>query len=351
MPAPVLAAARAAGFPRLLLPRALGGEQAELTEALSVAEEFGRQDGSMGWNLTFAFLGALFSDYVPEAAARTIFGSQDALVAGNFAPRGRAVCVAGGYRLSGRWGFVSGCQNANWGIGGAMVFDGERPVPGPDGAPAPRIFVFPAAEAEIIDTWRTTGMRGTGSHDLEVTDLFVPAAYSFPFQAFFSGPMPRPNLGYVRPFMEIAPLFIAAVGLGVARAVLAAFTALAAEKMPSGMTTPLAKQATVQERVGRAEAALRAARSYLFETTQAVATAPAGAPPMVLPVRLAATHAAQSANEVVNLLYQAAGGSSIYETSRLERGFRDINTLTHHVMLAPGGFVAAGEWLLNAACG
>lgn len=351
LPQPVLAAARRAGLLRLLLPQALGGDQVDLIQALAVAEELSRRDGGIGWNLTFAILSPLFGDYLPARAARAIFAGNEAVVAGSFAPHGRATRVAGGYRLSGRWGFVSGCQHADWIIGNGLLVEGDRPILGPDGAPAPQLFVFPAAAVEIVDTWRTTGMRGTGSHDVIVTDVFVPENHSFPFAAFFSGPTLRPDQGYPRPFMEIAPLFLAAVGLGVARAALETFTALAAAKTPLGMTTPLAQQSTVHERVGRAEATLRAARSYLFETARAVATASAATPPLVLPVRLAAAHAAQSANEVVGVLYQLGGGSAIYETSRLERCFRDSNTLTHHILLAPGGYVAAGEWLLNRACG
>ncbi len=347
LPAPIFAAARAAGFLRMLAPRTLGGEQVALEDALAVSEELGRQDGSVGWNLTFAFLSQLFGDYMAEPVARAIFGRHDAVVAGNFTPRGRARRVAGGYRLSGRWSFMSGCQDATWIVVAGLVFEGDEPLRGPDGAPTPQLFLFPAAAGTIIDTWRTTGMRGTGSHDYAVADVLVPEAQSFPFQAFFRGPPPRPGLGYRRPFLEIGPLFLAAVGLGVARDAVESFTTLAATKTPAGTTTPLAQQPTGHERLGRAEALLRAARGYLYATARAVGSAPHGTPPMIVPVRLAAAHAAQSANDAVNLLYQAAGGTSIYESSRLERCFRDINTLTHHFQLAPGAFVAAGEWLLN----
>jgi alkylation response protein AidB-like acyl-CoA dehydrogenase len=349
LPAPVLSAAAAAGFWRMLLPRALGGEQAALVDALAVSEELGRHDASMAWNLTLAFLSPLFGDYLSEPAARGISGTQDAVVAGSFAPRGRAARVEGGYQLSGRWPFVSGCQHANWLVACAIVMEGDRPALGADGAPAPRMFLLPAEAGEVIDTWHTTGMRGTGSHDVAVADVFVPEERSFPFPAFFRGPERRPGQGYERPLMEIVPLFLAAVGLGVARDALASFTALAAAKTPTGMNSTLATQATVHERVGRAEALLRAAHCYLFATAAEVDAAGPERPPLVPPVRLAAAHAAQSAVELVGLLYQAAGGTSIYETSRLERCFRDINTLTHHVGIAPGAFVAAGEWLLQQA--
>jgi alkylation response protein AidB-like acyl-CoA dehydrogenase len=331
----------------MLLPRALGGEQVELEEALSVTEEFARQDGSVGWNVTFSFISPLFGDYLSEDPARRIYGNGDAVVAASFAPSGRAEPVEGGYRISGQWGFMSGCHHANWIFANCLVFDGDRPLLGPDGAPTPRSFAFPASAGEIIDTWRTAGMRGTGSHDFAVADLIVAEEYSFPTQFLFGGPSPRLGLGQRRPFLEIAPLFLAAVGLGVARDAVDSFTALAATKTPLAATSKLASQSTVHERVGRAEAMLRAARCYLYETAQEVGSTPEGVPPMVLMRRLAAAHAAETATEVVNLMYKAAGGTSIYESSRLERCFRDINTLTHHIQIAPGTFVAAGEWLLD----
>ncbi len=348
LPPPVFDAVREAGFLRMLLPRALGGEQAPLEDALLVSEEFGRQDGSVGWNVTLAFAGsALISDYLSEAEAREIFGSHDAVVAGSFAPKGRASRVEGSYRLSGQWSFVSGCQNANWMLGGGIIFEGDKPTLGPDGTPASQLFLFPVSEGRILDTWHTGGMRGTGSHDYAVSEVLVPEARSFPFQAFFEGPPSRPNLGSRRAFMELGALFLAAVGLGIARDAIESLTALAATKTALGATTRLASQPTVQERVGRAEALLRAARSYLYETARELTSAPEGSPPMVLPARLAAAHAAQSAADVVNLMYEAGGGTAIYETSRLERCFRDVNTLTHHFLIASGVYVAAGEWRLN----
>ncbi|MHB8576312.1 MAG: acyl-CoA dehydrogenase family protein, partial [Dehalococcoidia bacterium] len=280
---PVLDAARAAGFLRMLVPQALGGPQAALREALEVAEALGRQDASAGWNLTLAVAYPLLSDYLPASVAQAIFGQQDAVAVAHFAPRGRANRVDGGYRLSGRWTFMSGCQNANWTFAGGTVLAGEHPEQGPDGAPLALVFAFPTTAGTVIDTWHTTGMRGTGSHDYTVSDLVVPADRCFPVAALTGGPAPRPGLGYPRPFMEMGPLLLAAVGLGVARAASEAFHNLATTKTPEAMARPLAAQATVHERVGRAEAQLRAARTYLFATAEDVAGTPADAPPRVLP--------------------------------------------------------------------
>src|SRR5206468_12656283 len=116
-------------------PQALGGPQAPLGEALAVAEELGRQDGSVGWNLTLALAYPLLSDYLPESVAQAICGPPDAVAVAHFVPRGRAQRVAGGYRLSGRWTFMSGCHNATWTFAGGAVVEHEQPVLGADGAP------------------------------------------------------------------------------------------------------------------------------------------------------------------------------------------------------------------------
>lgn len=346
LPRAIFDAACAAGFPRMLLPGALGGGQAGFEEALAVSEELARQDGSTGWNLTFAMISPVFSDYLPQDAARQIFGGGDVVIAGSFAPGGRACRIAGGFQLRGAWSFVSGCQNASWIVAGGVVFDGEQPELGPDGAPERRIFLFPAGEGAISDTWHTVGMRATGSHDYAVSNVFVPEDRCFSQLDLMRGPAPRPGLGYPRPFYALASLLLAAIGLGVARDAIESFTALAATKTPRLATSRLADQPTVQERVGRAEAQLRAARGYLFATAHEVVSAHEETP-MVVPARLAAAHAAHSAVEVVNAMYQAAGGTSIYESSRLARCFRDVNTLTHHALIAPNAFVSAGEWLLQ----
>jgi alkylation response protein AidB-like acyl-CoA dehydrogenase len=330
----------------MLAPRAQGGEQVALDTALAVTEELARQDGSVGWNATFAFLSPLFGDYLPAATSQAIFGRHDAIVAANFVPRGRATRVAGGYRLEGRWSFMSGCKDATWIVVGGLVVAGEQPEVGPDGTPAARLFTFPACRGEILDTWRTTGMRGTGSHDYAVAGCVVPADRSFPVHHLARGPEPRAGQAYPQPFFAIAPLFLAAVGLGVAQAALEGFVTLAAEKTPVGATTALAAQALAQERVGRAQALLGAARCYLLDAARTVMAGTAAAPAVPTLARLAAAHAADCATEAVTLLHQAAGGSSIYETCRLERCFRDIHTLTHHFQLGNGAFVAAGERLL-----
>jgi alkylation response protein AidB-like acyl-CoA dehydrogenase len=170
---PVADAMRDAGLYGMLVSKAFGGSQASLESAVRVVEELSRQDGATGWNATIGIGGALMADYLPEEHARTVFG--DGPAAGSFGGTGKAVPVEGGYRVSGRWGFASGCHNAPWFAAGCPIFDDGTMRTLPSGAPDIQIMFMPASECRIIDTWTSVGLRGTGSHDIEAADVFVHA--------------------------------------------------------------------------------------------------------------------------------------------------------------------------------
>jgi alkylation response protein AidB-like acyl-CoA dehydrogenase len=155
-------------------PRRYGGYDVDSATRVQVVEEVARQDGAAGWNLFIGGSGGLFAAYLPEAAAEEIFTQPDSLVAGSFAPTGQAVPVPGGHQLTGRWSFASGCHQANWMVAGAFVMEDGRPKIGPGGLPERQLFFLPAKECQILDTWYTAGLRGTGSQDFELTDVFVP---------------------------------------------------------------------------------------------------------------------------------------------------------------------------------
>src|SRR5947209_3004940 len=181
-------------------------------------------------------------------ANRETYADPGVGVAGAWFPPGLAEPVQGGYRLSGRWSFGSGCHYANWLTGQALISENGAPKLGPNGAPMPLIVFLPATEAEIIDNWNTLGMRGTGSHDFQVKDLFLPERHAWqpapiaPTDPAFQGPLYRLGLW---PF---APM-IASVALGIARAALDAFLGLAGMKTPSYTQTGLADRPVVQDQV------------------------------------------------------------------------------------------------------
>lgn len=218
----------------------------------------------------------------------------------------------------------------------------------PDGRPDMRAFFLPVGECEILDTWHTAGLRGTGSHDWQVTDVLVPEERTFPILR--DGPS-APGTLSTRDFFTYGGARVAAVALGIAREAIDAFTTLAQTKTPVLATSPLATQPTMHERVGRAEALLRAGRAFLYETVRALPYSPTWSEALSedqrARIRLASAHAAQSAAEAVDLMFNAAGTTAIYVSSRLERCFRDVHVATQHVLVAPSNIEMVGQYCLG----
>jgi alkylation response protein AidB-like acyl-CoA dehydrogenase len=316
---------------------------------LQAIEELARQDGSVGWNVMIASNAAIIASYLPAAGLGEVYrGGPHTVIAGALPPRGAAMPVPGGFHLTGRWTFASGCHQADWMLGTSAVMAQGTPRLRPDGRPDVRTFFVPVGACEILDTWHTAGLRGTGSHDWQVTDVFVPEERSFP--VLFDGPS-APGSLYIRDFAAYAGPRVAAVALGIAREAIDAFTALALTKTPLLATSTLATQHTTHERVGRAEALRRAGRAFLYETVRALPYSPtwseALSDDLRASIRLASTHAAQSAAEAVDLMFNAAGTTAIYASSRLERCFRDVHVATQHIAVAPSNIEMVGQYLLG----
>jgi alkylation response protein AidB-like acyl-CoA dehydrogenase len=345
-------AIRETGVFDMMVPKALGGPQTDFETHLRLLEEISRQDGSTGWNVMIWSAQGMFADYFsPEAAREILSKGSGNLIAGALNPTGMGVEVEGGFRVSGRWSFASGCQYATWLIAGFVMMDGEHPRFGAEGMPELRLGLIPAGDCEILDTWHTAGLRGTGSHDFQVRDALIPERRTVMLPQFFIGPEPRPGTAYRTPFADLGGTTLAAVGLGIARDAIDSFKAMAAGKTPAIGITPLGSLHTVHEKVGRAEALLRSARAYLFETVRGVTSAhQAGAPVEDddrAAMRLAATYAAHCAVETVDIVFDAAGGSSVYALSRLERCFRNAHMITHHMLVSPMNIEMVGQYLLG----
>jgi len=346
LPQAAVDALAGAGAFKLLVPKVYGGSQAHPATFVAVVEQIATADGSAGWCTMIGATSGLMSVHLDDALAREIYAPADSVTCGVFAPMGRAIRTADGYRVSGRWPFASGCEHSSWRMGGAIVMNEAGGGPAellPSGAPDVRSMLFRADETKIIDTWDTSGLRGSGSHDLEVTDVLVPHERTF---SLLSG---RPkHAGYTFPFFGVLASGVAAVGLGVARAALDAFVVMARSKTPPGSKRTLAHHELVQQAVAKAEARLRAARAFLYE---AIEEAGAGTDAPTVEVRarlrLAASHAASEAAAVTAIVYEAGGGSAIYAKSPLQRHFRDAHVVTHHIMVNPGSAVLAGRILLG----
>ncbi len=348
LPAPAVDALVRAGVFKLLVPAAYGGSQAHPATMIAVIEAIARADGSAGWCTMVGATSGLMSVHLDEAVAREVYGPGDATTCGVFAPMGRATPAEGGYRVSGRWPFASGCEHSAWRMGGTMVMGANGPELLPSGVPDVRSVLFRADETRVIDTWDTSGLRGTGSHDLEVTDVIVPRERTF---SLLTGA--AKHAGYTLPFFGVLASGVAAVGLGIARAAIDTFVTMAQTKTPPGSKRTLAHRELVQMDVAKAEAKLRSARAFLFEAMEeatARGTDGLDAPPSLLArarLRLAASHAAEESAAVVALAYQAGGGSAIYAKSPLQRQFRDAHVVTHHLMVSQTATTLAGRVLLG----
>jgi alkylation response protein AidB-like acyl-CoA dehydrogenase len=349
IPRPLFEALCDAGVFTMSAVKAVGGAEVEEETVLQVIEELARQDGAVGWNVMIASNAAIIASYLPAATLREVYsGGPSTVLAGALLPKGAAIPVSGGFRLTGRWTFASGCHQAAWMLGSSTVTAQGTPCLRPDGRPDVRTFFVPVEACEILDTWHTAGLRGTGSHDWQVTDVFVPEAQSFP--VLFDGPS-APGVLSLRDFAAYAGPRVTAVALGIARDAIDTFMALARTKTPALATSPLVAQHTTHERVGRAEALLRAARAFLYETVRTLPYSPTYAEALSddlrASIRLASAHTAQSAAEAVDLMFNAAGTTASYTSSRLERCFRDVHVATQHAVVAPSNIEMVGQYLLG----
>jgi alkylation response protein AidB-like acyl-CoA dehydrogenase len=348
LPLPLVEAMAQAGLFRLWIPRALGGEETDPMTLVRVVEEVSRADGAAGWCTAIGGEYGVFGGYLPADAAREIYGS-DPLVrtAGAFRPFGNAVVVDGGYRVNGRWPLGSGCQHSAWIVGGCRVLDGDQPRLGPDGTPVMRILFFPAADCEILDTWHSIGLRGTGSHDYAVADVFVPAARSLSFRE----PPADPGPLYMMPTIALFATVLAAVPLGIARHAIDIVRELARTKIASRSRRSLSEDATMQANLGTAEAALRSARAFLYETLGEAWQVVSAGQPLGVAQRamlwLASTHVATAAKQAAELMFTAGGSASPYTSGGLERCVRDIHAAGQHVTLAPPNYQMAGQAFLD----
>jgi indole-3-acetate monooxygenase len=329
----------AAGCFRMLVPRSHGGGGVDLTVAMRVYEELGRADASVGWTVMIGAGAWRDLAGLPRATFDALYaGGPDAIIGGAFNPTGVAVPVEGGYRVSGRWAFASGCQHCHW-LYGNCIED-------PGGVPRIRTVLFSPAEIEIEDTWSVSGLCGTGSHHFRADNVLVTADRTF---LTLSDP---PCLD--EPLVRIPPpplyaLAIASVALGIAQGALEDILALAANKVPLLAHTPLTANPLFQHQLGAADAKLRGARALLYaDAASAWATAVAGAfftPSQRARIRSAATWVAAAAASVVDAAYGAGGGTSLYSDNPLQRRFRDIHALTQHFLVKPDTFTTAGAVL------
>jgi indole-3-acetate monooxygenase len=347
VPTPIVDALRDADVFRLLAPVDIGGHEVDPVTFLDVVEATSHADGSVGWCVLIGGCYATFGGLLPPDGARAVYGDPDTISAGAFRPNGVAIEVGGGYRISGRWPLASGSSHANWYVGGCVIQRNGEPVVSTTGAPLVREFFFPGSVVDIIDTWDSTGLRGTASHDYAVDDVYVPDTHTMWFQE--PPAIERPL--YRMPPVAMFATFIGAVPLGIARHAIDEFVSLATTKTPELSPNVLADKPVVHDRLGRAHVLVAAGRGHLTETLDDLWTrvleghAPTMADRGAL--WLAATHAAHTALEAIGMLYTAAGASSVYASSPLDRCLRDARTAVQHICTQEQHFELAGRHLLG----
>ena len=345
----VVAALTEGGFYKLLLPKNLGGAEVPPHVFLGVLEEIAKADASTAWCLGQCGVCATVAAYLDPAIAHEIFDPPQAVLAWG-ATAGEARAVPGGYRVTWRWHFASGSRQASW-IGAHVQIiepDGKKRLK-PDGRLAARTILFPRNAATFHDVWDVVGLKGTGTDDYAVEDLFVAENYT----ALRDDASERRESGslYKISSSMMYGLGFAAIALGVARATLDAAIETARGKQSRDLKTGMKHNNVVQATIGRGEAKLRAVRAYLFSAlAEAWRDLEAGKPLTTdhrIALRLAATWTIHQSAEVVDAAYHMAGATAIFHAQGFERRFRDIHAIAQQIQARDAHYETVGQILLG----
>jgi indole-3-acetate monooxygenase len=335
LPAELVGALRDSGLLRAGAP--IEAEALELPPgtALRCAEAVARGDASAGWCVSIAITSSLLVAYLPATSRTELFGQGRGVAAGVWAPHGTATRAPGGVVVSGRWAFCSGITHADVLFAGCVLENRAAVV------------ALPTEQLQILDTWHTLGLRGTGSHDTVANEVFVPDSRVV---SIFDGPSINRPLYRFPPFGFFAAC-ITAAAMGNARAAIEDFIELANAKKGVASSRTLAQRPTVQAAVAAAESALESARALYYQAIDTVWQA--NQDDTEVPVqarthlRLAATHGVRVAADVVRTMYDLAGGSAIYDGAPLQRRFRDAFTATAHFQVNEASRELPGRILLG----
>ncbi len=324
-------------------PEEVGAPELPPAVTLAFAEEIARGEASAGWCVSIAATSSLLAGYLPDAPRNQLFGDPAFIAAGVWAPRGKALRVDGGLAISGRWAFCSGIAHSG------VLFAGCLPAEQPsDGSrPLPIVVALPTEQLTVLDTWHTLGLRGTGSNDAVAENVVVPVEAAF---SLFDGPvLDRPL--YRFPVFGFFALSIAAAALGNARGAIDEFVELAVEKKGLGSTRTLAERSATHAALAEAEATLRSTRAGFYAAIEAAWAAARDHQQVPLELRnglrVAATHATRTSADVVRTLFDLGGGSVIYDSSPLQRRFRDAFTATAHFQVNAASRELQGRVLLG----
>jgi indole-3-acetate monooxygenase len=350
MPPDVVAAVRQERLFAMASPRSLGGLGADPVSIIAAVEELSRADGSAGWTTLIGNSVTFFAWLDPAVAKLMLEGEVDHISTGVFSALGRARRDGDDLVLDGRWPFNSGCLHADWFQAGFFVMDGEEPARRPDGQPDWRLAFFRSDEAEVVDTWRGSGLRGTGSHDVVARDVRVPEAHTA--TPWLDPPRhdgPILALG----FRCLTGSLLTGFPLGVARRALDELEAVAPRKRRALQEVTIAEDRYAQMEIARAEGLLQSARALAVECYGEAWTA-AEAEGTTTPAHrrrmLLATHQAmEAALAAVDVAHRIVGSSAAYDDHPVGRCFRDLHAASQHVIWSGELFAAYARDLLGVA--
>jgi indole-3-acetate monooxygenase len=341
---------RSIGIFRALVPRSHGGLELDMPYALAIMEALCRIDGSVGWNSMVGIGSAAFAPLAARELYEQIYATgPDIFFAGSVLPAGTAEAMDGAWRVSGRWPFASGCQEADWIFGLCVMSKDGKPLPGPmgeNGPPTMRGFLLPASEWQIEDTWYVMGLKGTGSHHISVKDKVIPADKFFDFGGVPCLPGPL----YQAP-SPLVTLMHFPWAIGIAAGALDELVQLAnTGRQQQRTTAPMRDPETLHYEIGRIEADLRAVRAFadaqieshwrhaLAGTLKDDALQAQGAQ--------AATWITSACVRIADECFRLGGGSAVYETSPLQRRMRDLHAAAQHAAVHQRNFGNSGKLLL-----
>ena len=339
-------AIRSAGLIGLRTPKMFGGYEADPLTELEVLEAASRADGSAGWCLgILTGSNAMAAAYLPRESAEEIFANGPVPMAGAPTPHGKAQPKDDGYILNGRWAFGSGIHHAEYVIAGARI-EGISPPAGL------RIFVLPRSQVEPVDNWQVAGLRATGSCDYEIHDTFVPTSHSFSLADLATGQAQSGGPSYRLGLPGIVSVFHIGIPLGIARRALDEIIHIATTKRRGMLSSvPLAERDVFQSKIGKAELQLASARALALDvTTRAWETVQAGealAPAVQAELRGAGTYITEVTQEIATMAFHAGGGAALFDSSPLQRCFRDVHAAGQHFIASDSAYQGLGRFRLG----
>ncbi|HEY1503929.1 MAG TPA: acyl-CoA dehydrogenase family protein [Stellaceae bacterium] len=327
------------GLFRMLQPKRVGGSELPYRALVELGAILAEGCGSTSWVVANLASHHWMLAMWPEQAQDEVWGqSPDHLIGSALVfPSGKATAVSDGYVLSGRWPFSSGVDPSRWNFVGGIVHDAkDKPV-------EQRCFLVGAGDYRVIDTWYAAGLRGTGSKDIEMKDVFVPAHRTLPLTALVGGGTApgcaiNPAPLYKLPVLGLFAFVVSGVSLGLARGAIGDFTQQMHSRIATYSGRRLADLSNLQLKIGEASALADTAEALMLKgCDEAMAITEAGVPATIEQKarwRRDGAYAASLCTEAVNILFAATGGGGVYLNQPIQRAFRDAHAANAHYALS-----------------